>query len=276
MAVTLSVVFGVPAFPLPGVEPRELAPLVGLVNSLPTDRPALLVFDYEPGYMAEMDAVAGALVTQLMTRNVPIATVSTRPTGPPLAESLIGRLAQLHGYVNGQNYVHLGYLSGGTPAVQLFAAAPRDSLLSGFVPAEGQTTAAGWSAPLLAGVQRLSDFAMVAVITAGADSARSWAEQAGPWMGGRPLVMVLSAGSEPLVRPYFESLHPQVNGLLTGLPAAVAYEIHNGQPGPAQARWNGFGAGMLTVELVIVAGAVYGLAMSVLGMRRRRTKAGGA
>ncbi len=276
MAVTLSVVFGFPAFPLPGVEPRELAPLVGLIDSLPTDRPALLVFDYEPGYMAEMDAVAGALVTQLMTRNVPIATMSTRPTGPPLAESLIGRLAQLHGYVNGQNYVHLGYLSGGIPAVQLFAAAPRDSLLSGFVPAEGQTTAAGWSSPILAGVQRLSDFAMVGVITAGADSARLWTEQASPWMGGRPLVMVLSAGTEPLVRPYFESLQPQVNGLLTGLPAAVAYEIHNGQPGPAQARWNGFGAGMLTVELVIVAGAVYGLAMSVLGMRRRRTKAGGA
>lgn len=274
LAVTVSVVLGFPAFPLPSVEPRELAPLVGLIDSLPTDQPALLVFDYEPGYTAEMDAVAGALVTQLMTRGVPIATVSTRPTGPPLAESLISRLAQQHGYVNGQNYVHLGYLSGGTPAVQLFAAAPRDSLLSGFVPPEGQTMAAGWSSPMLDGVQRLSDFGMVGVITAGADSARLWTEQASPWMGGRPLVMVLSAGTEPLVRPYFESLHPQVNGLLTGLPAAVAYEIHNGQAGSAQARWNGFGAGMLTVELVILAGAAYGLGKSLLGLRRRRPKAG--
>ncbi len=274
LAVALSVLSGSTAFPLPGVQPSELAPLMSLIGGLPTDRPALLVFDYEPGYSAEMNAVAGALITQLMTRGVPIATVSTRPTGPPLAEALIGQLAQQHGYVNGQNYVHLGYLSGGTPAVQLFAAAPRDSLLSGFAPAGNEAVAAGWSSAVVANVQRLSDFGMVGIITAGADSARLWAEQASPWMGGRPLVMVLSAGTEPLVRPYYEALHPQVNGLLTGLPAAVAYEIHNAQPGEAQARWNGFGAGMLMVELILVAGAVYGLAVAVLRLRTRRAKAG--
>jgi hypothetical protein len=76
--------------------------------------------------------------------------------------------------------------------------------------------------------------------------------------------MVLSAGAEPLVRPYFEALDPSVDGILTGLPAAVAYEQLNGREGDAQLRWDAFGTGMMAVELVLIVGAVSGLAMWLL------------
>jgi hypothetical protein len=169
--------------------------------------------------------------------------------------------------VDGQDFTQLGYLAGGTAAIQWFAAAPRDTVLSGFGGPElpdGTRGPSGWSSPVVDGVQRLSDFGMVAVITAGMESARAWAEQAPPWLGGRPLVMVATAGLEPLVRPYFEALHPQVNGVLIGLPSAVAYDVSNGQSGVAQTLWSAFGAGLLVAVLALAAGGAYGLAAMLL------------
>lgn len=258
LAVFLPSVTGFPAFAVPTRVSRDLGPLVGIVNTLPSDRPVLLVFDFEPGYSGELDAVAQPLIENLMARGINIVTLSTRPTGPPLAVDLIDKIGAAQQLQDGQNILHLGYLSGGPSAVQLFAAAPRQAILKGFMlPADLQSTSA-WNSPILSNVNRLSDFGMVAVIAAGTDTARTWAEQAHPWLGNTPLVMVLSQGAEPMIRPYFESLNPQVNGILSGLPTALAYEELNGRRGLAFDRWNGFGAGSLAVELVLMVGMVYG------------------
>jgi hypothetical protein len=125
--------------------------------------------------------------------------------------------------------------------------------------AAGEPAPDPWESVVLRQVNTLADFSMVVVITAGTESARTWAEQASPWTGTTPLVMVLSAGAEPLVRPYYEALDPQVNGILTGLPAAVVYEERvNRQPGPARSRWDAFGTGMLAAEIILGIGAIYG------------------
>ena len=84
--------------------------------------------------------------------------------------------------------------------------------------------------------------------------------------------MVLSAGAEPLVRPYFDVQEQlpgerRVDGILSGLPAAASYELRNNQPGLALVRWNPFGSAMLVAELVLLAGAGYGIANWWLGRR---------
>ncbi len=274
LAVALPIVLRLSVFALPTVEPLELAPLVNLVAGLPADRPALLVFDFEPANAGELEVVAGPLIEDLMTKGVPLATLSTRPTGPPLAERLLRLRGAAYDYRTGEDYVHLGYLSGGVPAIQLFSADPRGAVLSGFaatVDSDGGSMA-GWGSPVLEGVRTLSDFGMVVVITAGAESARSWIEQASPWLGGKPLVMVLSAGVEPMIRPYYEALRPQVNGLLSGEPAAVAYELRNGKPGPAVERWNPFSLGILVLELLLISGGVSGVGAWILHAVRPRPR----
>jgi hypothetical protein len=109
---------------------------------------------------------------------------------------------------------------------------------------------------------------MVAVITGGTESARTWAEQVYPWKGETPLVMVLSTGAEPLVRPFYEALNPQVDGILTGLPSAVAYEQQSAGVSTAQSRWDAFGMGSLAAELILIAGGLYGAALWWLRFRR--------
>ncbi|MEE8568364.1 MAG: hypothetical protein V3S81_07120, partial [Anaerolineales bacterium] len=119
------------------------------------------------------------------------------------------------------------------------------------------------------GVHRLSDFNLVIVITAGTDTARTWVEQTHPWIGNTPLVMVLSTGAEPLVRPYFEASEPQVDGILTGLPAAVSYRQYSGLPLDTGVQWDAFGIGMLAVELILIAGGAYGVGLWLIRLRER-------
>jgi hypothetical protein len=264
LSIMLPALVGAPALAVPTLVPPGLPALINLVDALPADRPVLLVFEYEPAYAGELDAVAGPLLEDLMQRNIRLATVSTRPSGPPLAERLIRRIGDAHGYLNGQDYVHLGYLPGGPAAVQLFSRDPRESLAGGFLLAIDPTRTGLWSTPVLAGVRQLSDFGAVVVIAAGTEIARTWVEQAGPWMGASPLVMVASAGIEPLIRPYYEALNPQVDAILSGLPEAVAYEQANRRSGDARLLWDSFGTGMMVVELALILGGVYGAASFLL------------
>jgi len=260
---------GVEGYALPSVVSRDLAPLIDLMGSIPTDRPALVVFDYTPGYSGELDTVAGALVEHAVMRSLPIVTISTRPTGPPLAEGMLNKIGAGYGAVNGESYLHLGYLSGGPTAVQLFAIAPRSVVLSGYHLPESLSGGSVWESPLLQGVHRLSDFNLVIVITAGTDTARTWVEQTHPWIESTPLVMVLSTGAEPLVRPYFEASEPQVDGILTGLPAAVSYRQYSGLPLDASVQWDAFGLGMLAVVLILIAGGAYGVGLWLMRLRER-------
>jgi len=257
VAVSLPIITGAPSFALPSLEPRELGALFSLVERLPLEQPVLVVFDYEPGYAAELEAVSGAFLDQMMARGLPLASMSTRPTGSALALLALAPFVDRYGYENGQSIVNLGYLSGGQTAVQLFAISPREAVLEGFaLPEQVQEV---WETPVLNEVEVLSDFGMVAVITADSEAARVWAEQARPNLADTPLVVVLSAGAEPLVRPYFEGGDRTAGGILSGLPAAVAYELRNGRAGLAQERWDAFGSVMLAAELVLLAGVGYGL-----------------
>ena len=249
---------GIQGFGTPSVVSPDLPPLISLVNAAPQDRPALVVFDYTPGYTGELDTVAGSLLTHLTNRGIPIVTLSTRVTGPPLAERLMREVVG-NEVGTDQRYLHLGFLSGGPTAIQLFAVSPRDAILTGFRLPESLDRQNLWSSPLLQNVNRLSDFGVVVVITAGTETARTWAEQTHPWIGEAPLVMVLSAGAEPLIRPYYESLNQQVDGILTGLPAAVAYQQNTGQETSALRGWDSFGSGLLMVEMVLLAGLGYGI-----------------
>jgi hypothetical protein len=267
LAVGVPGIFGVPAMDLPAFAPRDLASLVGVVDAVATDRPALVVFDYEAGATGEMEAVAGPLLSHLMERGVPMATLSTRPGGSVLAERLMALVGAGHNYVRGEDFVHLGYLPGGPAAVQLFVASPRQAVTSGFLEDEALVTI--WDSPVLAGVTQLSDFTLMAVITSGSEDARVWIEQSEPFLGEVPLVTVVSAGSEPLVRPYFESSDPRVNGILSGLTSAVAYEQRLGRPGLAHSRWSSYGLGLLAAEVLIVLGAVGGITRGAFRSRRK-------
>ncbi|OGO15045.1 MAG: hypothetical protein A2Z14_08030 [Chloroflexi bacterium RBG_16_48_8] len=180
-------------------------------------------------------------------------------------------MGSVHNSVNGEDYLHLGYLSGGPTALQLFATSPNEALSEGFSLPEGFEGESVWDSPLLENIKHISDFAMVAVITSGTETARNWAEQVHPLLGNTPLIMVVSAGVEPLIHPYFEAEDPQVDGILSGLPSALIYEGINGYQADAFQRWNSYGTGALISVLILIAGTGYGMTSWIIersGLRR--------
>ena len=82
-------------------------------------------------------------------------------------------------------------------------------------------------------------------------------------LANKPMVMVISAQAEPMIRPYFDL--GQLAGLVSGLSDAKIYEQSNSNLGPNHQfglnydYWDLSSVGILMVELIIVAGAVLGI-----------------
>jgi hypothetical protein len=245
---------------VPGaVYPSELSTTRDLINGLRANPPVLLVFDYEPALSGELEAAAAPVLEHLLFKGPRLAILSTSPTGPILADSFMKRISHPPEYVN------LGYLAGGTAGVLGFAEDP---------PAAATYTLEGapaWQTPTLQGVQSLSDFAAVIVLTDNADTGRTWIEQAGHYLNTAPMIMVISAQAEPMIQPYYDS--GQIKGLVTGLAGGKAYEQANEQVfqgvGLARRYWDAFSAGLFLAEVMILVGGLWSV---IAAWRARRSK----
>jgi hypothetical protein len=248
------------------LQPPEMVNAFTLIGSLPSNAPVMMVFDYDPALSGELETAATPLMDHLILQSPRLALISTSPTGPALAERLL-HATSASSLVAGQQYVNLGYLAGGSAGVLYFAISPAKAAPFTL---DGQQA---WQLPPLQGIQKLSDFAAIIVLTDNADSGRVWIEQAGTTIGNTPILMVISAQAEPLILPYYDS--GQIKGLVTGLAGGEAYGQTFVRPdaetGLSQRYWNSFSAGTLVAEILIVLGA---LVSALITWRARRDKSG--
>jgi hypothetical protein len=274
LAIGFPLITGISITQASKVQPPEMLNAFTLVGSLPSNAPVLVVFDYEPALSGELEAAAAPLMDHLLLQGPRLAIISTSPTGPALAERFLhdassSPLVAGHDYQAGQQYVDLGYLAGGPSGVRYFAISP--SFAAPFT-LNGQPA---WQLPPLQGLQKLSDFDAIIVLTDNADSGRVWIEQTGSVIGDTPMLMVISAQAEPMILPYYNS--GQIKGLVTGLAGGEAYGqtfVRPGaQSGLAQRYWGAFSTGTLVAEILIVLGALWS-ATSGWRTRRRRSREG--
>ena len=259
LAIGGTVATGGQFVPAGALYPSEMLPTMKVIDELPSNSPVLVVFDYQPALSGEMEAAAAPLIDHLLFSGARLTLLSTSPTGPALAERFLQNTQAGHNYQAGQQYVNLGYLSGGPAGILDFAQNP---VVAAPYSVDGQSA---WQMPLLQGVRQLSDFSAVIVLTDDADTGRTWIEQTGPVLGQTPMLMIISAQAEPMIRPYFDS--GQLKGLVAGLAGGKAYEQAMQRPGPAGAYWNSFSVGMLAAELMIVIGATWS---AISAWRERR------
>ena len=259
LAILLPAITGFSFSPAPQNYPPELVAAREVLFGLPKDSAVLLVFAYQPAYTSELEAAGLPLAGNLLSTGIRLAAVSTLPTGPALAEHFLSQAEKSQALPDTTLTTNLGYLAGGASGVLKFAMDPVTTLpnsLSGCQP---------WSC-LLKDVKSLSDFGALVVMTDDPDQARTWIEQASPYLGDKPLVMVISAQAEPLVRPYYES--GQVKGLVTGLAGGKAYEQALQIPGLSSQYWNAFSIAMFVAEAALVIGGIWSL---VVGLRKLKS-----
>ena len=240
----------------PGGVSQEVYDFQRSLSGLSSGAPVLVAFDYEPSYSGELDAIAAAVFSDMAGHNAQLVAISTNPTGPVLAERFMA--SWFNDLVPG--YINLGYIPGGATGLLAFAQSPRE------VNPFDLRGVKVWESGTLAPVENLSDFAMVVVITENPDTARSWIEQVQPFLKatGKPMLMVLSAQAEPMVRPYYDSVPRQVNGMVSGLAGAAAYESITGTGGAARLYWDAFGVGLIIAAALILVGGLANLVLALL------------
>lgn len=258
LAVIPSIFGGTQSTPLASLYPPEVGALANVINTLPSDAPVLLIFDYEPGLSGEMAAAAAPVVDHLMLRGESLVILSTSPTGTALAEHFLQNTQAAHGYQAGEQYLNLGYLPGGSSGILSFAMQPRTAI------SQEIGSVSIWDMPMLQDTSALTDFAALVVLTDDSETGRAWIEQTGNYRQDTPLLMVVSAQAEPIIQPYYRS--GQVDGLVSGLSGGAAYEQLNGRPALGRRYWDAYSIGLLAAEVLIALGVLW----SLLGLLRTR------
>ena len=260
-AVVFSLLTDLPTLSPPALT-TEVFVTSQIVGGLPPAAPALIAVDYSPGYSAELEFGLAAVMNHLVAQGQYLTFVSTHPTGQVQAEHVISRLAPQPDSSNPIEYTNLGFIPGGASGLLSFAQDPRRIL------AFDTRGRAAWEPQALQGVNSLSDFSILVIATENPDVARVWIEQIQPLLGATPLVLVVSAQSEPIVRPYYDAYPRQVQGMVSGLSAAVAYDALLGRHSIASEMWSPFTVA-LTVAVILIVMAILVNAVAGVIMRSR-------
>jgi hypothetical protein len=255
--------------PEPANVPQEIEDLRGQIEALSNNALVLVAFDYDPGFSGEMEASAAGIVAHLVEKRVPLLLVSTNPLGPALAERLVkqqvdelnSQLLQTPPYTTSL-ITNLGYIPGGIAGLRAFAETPAKIFPHSLDGEDIWTTA-----PLTTGAT-LAGFTLALVITDNPDTARAWIEQAEPVLEPSPLLMVVSAQAEPMIRPYYDS--GQVQGMVTGLAGGAAYENKRGRNGLASEYWDAFSLSLLVATILILIGGLVNASLSSLARSKRK------
>ena len=269
LAILSTLIIDTPIAKVP-VFPIETGAVSEIINNLSSSDHVLVALDYQPAFSGEMEAVGSTVLDHLMLRGVQIAFVSTNPSGPLQVERLVNIVNQRysHSYA-GEQVTNLGYISGGRAGILGFASMPPQ-----LAPFTFDSNVNPWDGAALQGVNKASDFALTLVITENADTARMWIEQYQPELETKPLVMVLSAQAAPVIRPYYEGSPQQVQGIVSGIAGAAAYENLLGRVGIARSQWGAFSLGVLAACILIVLGGIIN-AFPIIGARLQKTNPGG-
>jgi hypothetical protein len=230
------------------------------IQTLPNGEPVLLAFDYEAGFSGEMNLAVSTVIKQLMIKNAYMTLVTTTPSGPALAESIIK--SSIGSY---SNYTDLGYIPGGTLGLRGLATSPKTVLPYSL----DQSNV--WAIAPLNTIATVSDFRAVIVMTNDPDIARSWIEQVGSYLqvAGTPLLIVTSTQAEPLILPYYEAIPAQVQGLVAGVAGGMAYSRSVGiiqQNGFSDALSIGISASVL----IILIGSIIGVVLKMPGSGKKK------
>jgi hypothetical protein len=253
--------------PIPTSVPLETSAALNYIkNTLPANAPVLLVFDYEAARAGELEAAAAPMIDQMLTLKSPrLSLLSSTPTGSGLAERFMQILQADREYARNESFINLGYLPGGAAGVQAFSKNPVTTK-------QFTTTGEGaWTSPVLQGVSQLSNFAAIILLTDDVETARIWIEQTDSDRGEARLLVVSSAQSGPMIRPYVRS--GQVDGMVTGLEDSAPIEQSNsGRPGMARRYWDAYGFGLLTAVVMITLGSLWSVVSSWQALRKEQGK----
>ncbi len=184
------------------------------VEKVPKGKVVLIAADFDTGTEGENGPQVQAVLEHLMRRRIPFVIIGLAIQGPQLVQGYADRLAKKYGYRYGHDYVNLGYITGGQPALERFCRSiwqmiPKD--------AKGMPLS---EIPLMRKVRSANDIGLVAEFTGagllGYYIQTFWGQFKVPLAQGCTGII----GPEQF--PYLAT--GQLSGLMVGLKGAAEYE----------------------------------------------------
>ena len=255
---------GVQQTPVPetGSIPAEVMDLRRTLDELQNGSPVLVAFDYQPASVPELEAASLPVIDQLIVKGSVIRTISNNHSGPLLAKHLIERVLEMpdRQQLPQPDFANLGYIPGGAAGLQAFVRDPASIMRYNLESTDSESLDA-WQAPGLDPNAGLANFGLVLVLTDQADNARTWVEQAGQSLQENdiPLIMVVSAQADPMVRPYYASNPRQIAGFASGVMGGVFLENLRGRAGPARLYLDAYSLTLMVAIFLLVIGSLVNL-----------------
>jgi hypothetical protein len=193
-----------------------LAEMTTRIDSMPPESVVLIGIDYDLSLAGEINNIALPVLVHLMSKQVSMVFVPTRPTGSTMSKLLIETGKNwLPDYPNQKTFV-FPFIPGGATGLLQLATDPRDAIP---VSVDGKNP---WFSQELVNIRKVSDFSFVLVLTDSANSGRDWIEQVQPRLTDKPLYMITSRQAGPILEPYLES--GQIQAMVIGISDGASYE----------------------------------------------------
>ncbi len=218
------------------------------VEKLPDGAYVLFSIDYGVGSLPALEPFAVATAHDLFMRNVKVVFMTTYTDGPICYESLIKKVnPEAYGKKYGEDYVFLGYIPGGETAMKAIA-----ENLRAQVPRDYHQTPLD-QIPMMKGVNKATDFAMVITVTPSGDVSQGWARQWASAYGVTYLCCVLA-----MMLPTMEPYYPRYCKALTDAARAGEYEFLIKKPGEGIKKLDAFSsAHIMLITFIIIANIAY-------------------
>jgi hypothetical protein len=205
----------------------------------------LLVFDYQPGYAAELELIAAPILKETLAKASEVAFVSSSASGTLLAEALLTEVMEASAVPKDSFPVeNWGYYPVGAFGAYGIASGLNASMQLPNLPE-----------PTLTFPQR--DYEGILILSDQFDGAQAWIEQLTILSPDTPVHLLVSAQAGPMLMPYFES--GQVSGMLSGVGDAAGLESVMDQGGVVARRWRAYQVGTLSLVAMLVLGVMISL-----------------
>jgi hypothetical protein len=210
------------------------------IDALPEGSRVILSFDYGSSTMPELYPMSLAMLRHCFDKNLKVISMALWPEGATFAEQTFNVVANEYGKIYGEDYVHLGFKSGGLVVISAMA----EDIPETF-PQDYQGTPLE-EIPVMNGISNFQDIDLIFDLSAGDPGIPYWVMIA----QGR-YQKVLGGGCTAVSAPqYFAYLQSgQLVGLLGGMKGAAEYEVLVGKKGDATA---GMDAQSMAHSLIIL------------------------